>query len=53
MKWISYFLVIPQTAQAVVGGYFAGEPILMGLYSGEILGTGYMYLAQALGLEFL
>ena len=49
---MNYFLVLVQSGEGTLG-YFAGDPILLGLYSGELLGTGYMYLAALLNIGFM
>jgi len=51
-RYINYFLVLPQAGEAALG-YFAGDPILVGLYSGQVIGTGYMHLSDLFNFELM
>ena len=51
-RYINYFLVLPQAGQAALA-YFAGDPILVGLYSGQVFGTGYMHLSELFNFELM
>jgi hypothetical protein len=45
---MNYFLILVQIGQAVLG-YLSDDAILLGLFSGQVFGTGYMYLSELTG----
>jgi hypothetical protein len=45
---MNYFLILVQVGQAVLG-YLSDDAILLGLFTGQVLGTGYMYLTEVTG----
>ena len=45
---MNYFLVLVQMGQAMLG-YLSDDAIILGLFTGQVLGTGYMYLSEVTG----
>ena len=51
-RWGNYFIVGVQATEMGLG-LLGGDSVLTGLYGGEVMGTGYAYVAEAMDTGFM